>query len=65
MDAFTIVVTQDGTGGRTWGWDASTKPKFPGGFATALSTAALASDIISLVVANSTFVYSTTGLGYN
>ena len=61
---FTIIVTQDGTGSRTWAWHSSTTPKYPGGVVPALTTAATSSDIISLVVANTTFVYATTGLQY-
>jgi len=62
--AFTFIITQDTTGNRTWEWHSSTTPKYPGGYVTALSTARRSSDIISLVVANSTFVYATTGLTY-
>jgi hypothetical protein len=61
---FTIIATQDATGGRTWGWHADTTPKYPGGIAPALTTTGTSSDIISLVVSNSTFVYATTGLQY-
>ena len=53
---FTLVITQDATGGRTVTWPASVK--WPGGAAPTISTGANAVDIVTLVFRGTTYYAS-------